>query len=906
MRPASPSVTALRIALFTTASALAPMPATGEPCPRSTAHEEGIRAARRAGLLHQALDRAEALDRACPSSSSRLALAEVLADLGLDAQAITAWHDYERLAAQELAGEFARWSTAQRPGPKGATISAARRAQTEQAITDAQSRAAQEVAALRRRPPPSRKATAAEREEALAHYREGVELRLRGEFKAALASLRRSYALSPHPLTITQIALTHGAAGSEDEARRSTARALVIAELTQQRRAEARLTSGHRGPIRAVAVSPDERLIATGGADRVVKIWEAHSGREQATLVRHNGAVNSLAFSPDRTWLASGGDDGHVHLWEVATGRLARTLPAHDDAVSAIRFDRAGRWLISAGWDGAVKRWEVTTGHEKNSRWLGGGPCRALDLHEASGLLVVAVEGQLRLLDYESWRERRAITHDDQLQIAAPYLAVAISPDGRLIAAADARGGIDLFDPEGTPVASPDGHFAAAHSLHFTTDGAALRSAGDDDAIREWTIPGGAPRRPLLGPTGIISALAPTTGALLVSAGYDGTVTLWDPAAGRPLRSFGHTTEPLAAVAFSPDGGELASASQDGTIARWSLGPNSSWSVEPDPVDHQGAIKMWSFGPKGSVLTWRGHDAGVSALAYHPRRALLASGGSDGTVHLWDLAKGGSAQAGPAHRGRVSALAFDAGHEILASGGVDGEVRLRRLGPDGGSGGPVDQPLRHDGPVASLAFFDDGRVVAAADAKGIVKAWSTGDGRAWTARLPGPFGVSAGLCLDEGCELPASGGTLLGLRPRAVTAGQGLLAVGSDEGTIKLAGRRALLLAGHVGAVNSLALHPRRPLLASASDDGTVRLWDAERGWLLAILLATAAGEWLVLDPEGRVDGSPGDRGGRALLYWQVGEVKLPGFVGWERQATPGLLGELLGPRPPRPGNPLQ
>ena len=74
----------------------------------------------------------------------------------------------------------------------------------------------------------------------------------------------------------------------------------------------------------------------------------------------------------------------------------------------------------------------------------------------------------------------------------------------------------------------------------------------------------------------------------------------------------------------------------------------------------------------------------------------------------------------------------------------------------------------------------------------------------------------------------------------------------------------------------------------------TVKLWDVETGTLLATLFGTESGDWVVTMPDGRVDGSPGEDGGESLIYWQVGDVQLPGFVGWQRYHTPGLLSEVM------------
>jgi serine/threonine protein kinase len=117
---------------------------------------------------------------------------------------------------------------------------------------------------------------------------------------------------------------------------------------------------GHENAVQAVAFSPARKLIASGGADRTIRIWHAETLAETRVYRGHRDYVVALAFAPDGSRLASGDLTGNVRIWSMMTRRLERSIQAHKGAATTLAFSGDGRWLATAGRDGSVRLWDMT------------------------------------------------------------------------------------------------------------------------------------------------------------------------------------------------------------------------------------------------------------------------------------------------------------------------------------------------------------------------------------------------------------------------------------------------------------------------------------------------------------------------------------------------------------------
>ena len=351
-------------------------------------------------------------------------------------------------------------------------------------------------------------------------------------------------------------------------------------------------------------------------------------------------------------------------------------------------------------------------------------------------------------------------------------------------------------------------------------------------------------RQPLTGHTDTVwgVAFAPD-GHLLATTSYDRTVRLWNPTTGEPVGDpLTDHTGSVWGVAFAPDGQLLATASTDGTVRLWN--PTTGTQV-------------------GDPLT--GHTSVVWGVAFAPDGQLVATTSHDGTVRLWNPTTG--TQVGDpltGHTSVVYGVAFAPDGHLLATTSHDGTVRL--WNPT--TGNPVGDPLTgHTDAVYGVAFAPDGHLLATTSSDGTVRLWN----------LSSSEPVSDQELRRRLHEVRAENGALRRQRDD-LTARVEMLTAAQDRMTELLDAlcRWPRLVTGHTDAVYGVAFAPDGHLLATTSDDRTVRLWNPTTGEPVGHPLTGHTGAVLgvAFAPDGHLLATTSDD--RTVRLWPVWSAPMP------------------------------
>jgi hypothetical protein len=195
------------------------------------------------------------------------------------------------------------------------------------------------------------------------------------------------------------------------------------------------------------AISSDGRLIAAGGRDSTIKIWEVASGRELFTLRGHKNGIWDLAFNQDGSVLASSGQDKTIRLWSTTTGKQINLLSGPNGGIWSIVFSPDGKRMASGSQDNMLLTWDI----------------------EANGIDGV-FEG------HTGWVN-----------------AVAFSPDGKKLASGSEDGFVKIWDvASNKELFSKRGHAARVSSIVFSVDGKLVISGSDDTTMKLWDVASGA------------------------------------------------------------------------------------------------------------------------------------------------------------------------------------------------------------------------------------------------------------------------------------------------------------------------------------------------------------------------------------------------------------------------------
>lgn len=491
---------------------------------------------------------------------------------------------------------------------------------------------------------------------------------------------------------------------------------------------------GHKATVDALAYAPDGKLLATAGRDRNICLWEAASGARLRVLPypAHNvPQLEALAISSDSSLLASGDSQGTIILWNIAEAKAVRQMTlkkpggiAFPTAIRALTFLPRSHLLASGSDDGTARLWNIESG--QGVRRLRGR--EALLSHGSVNSMSFAPDGQTIACGLQSGAialhrvDTGELLHPEHGHLAM-IDALAISPDGSMVATAGAESTIRLWDRATGKLLrcldsdDPNG----VRSLAWSPDGKHLAAATALRQVLIWALDTGRRLHQL---QGRFVAFAPD-GRLIISGAPGGAageqlIEMRDIASGRQMRIFARQAMAMGSISLSHDGALLAWTGWNpryGTLAdRLELQAQPAWNM----------IHICETATGKELIQFGNLTESIRSLTMSPDGKTLASVcGRDGKyvdspppARLWEVATGKERGQSAFHVSDIEAAAFSPDGSILATAGTDFNTVLVDLT----SGKAFASARGHRFPVHAVAFTPDGRslVTASMDTTALV------------------------------------------------------------------------------------------------------------------------------------------------------------------------------------------
>jgi WD40 repeat protein len=531
--------------------------------------------------------------------------------------------------------------------------------------------------------------------------------------------------------------------------------------------------------VNGVAFSPDGIELATAGDDGTIRIVNLQTGGERLKWRAHPGKAFQLLYTPDGRQIVSCGDNPIIRVFDSPTGGGLLSLDAQTTgSVESLVLADDGRTLASAGRDGRARIWDLQDGKLQQTFFPpepGLGPIALLQDRDL--LIIGDNEGLLRTVNIRTNREIAQVKHFDCLG------AIAVHPDGALIAVGDRGGKIRLRKIDSTGNFADDhfqpwqAHRGHVYSLVWSDDGSRLVSAGNDGRVVSWSLLAASHDA---GPDRIAVesansfGLIPRTRSLITTASSPHMLARWNWSQGKREELYSGETGQFGSafdsVQVSPDGKWVAfrrdsvvhyvfsmdqvfSPSSARAIQEWIVGPARVARFSPDsskiavtwytkaadgaPIDD--AVWLYDVAKQpGNVFI---PITGAKVVAYAPNGGQLAIA-PDSEIVLWDILR--KSIVWKVSQTDMSEMAFSPDGKLLAAGGGSRLVIIR----NSHDGTVQHQFASHRSAVSALAFSPDSATLATASRDGAIKLWHIPTGQE-LFELRGPGGTCPSLAFAE-------------------------------------------------------------------------------------------------------------------------------------------------------------
>ncbi|MDX1651355.1 MAG: caspase family protein [Brumimicrobium sp.] len=603
------------------------------------------------------------------------------------------------------------------------------------------------------------------------------------------------------------------------------------------------LTQGHTDQINAIDVSPNERWMASGSNNKIVKIWDIPSSREFTTLGPNDGRINSLNFTPDNKLIAALINHGSIKVWNFVTNELVVEVPADYNA-SGIEFSDDSRWMYyinENGYASRVKLQKESKGEVLTDQYA----FHLNKIPKTSKLTLLDHKGKLHILDIET-KEKSTLTLFDEFNF--PFCPSKISASGNYFYSGFNDDHVHIFDLStgkkkwSIPVSSK------IQGVHFDEDNELIYITVHGKKLQIYNL-----KTETFTTLEENEPFSPTHFTVfhnneILATVHMKEIVFYNLKDLQPIKKFQPLISKMYNMTVSPNGDYLVAANGKLNLAVWNLKQNKIertldgmfpcqfgtdgklyavnrtlqigiWNLESGEMvkqmeaggeilqaltvsfdgkylagaGYQGKIRIWDLKDQKLIKTFQAHQGGIADLNFSPDGKRLASCGYDANVRVWDWEKEKELVALTEQATMTSGVAFSPDGKYLASSAWDKTVYIR----DAKTYDSITAFTAHQNTINSIAFSSDSKYLASGSTNNSV--WEADNSvKLW--------------------EVPT--------------------------------GKLVCTFEGHLDGVNKVVFEPQTHRVYSCSNDGTLKLWNPDLCGVEATFTAAVGTDYIIFNKD--------------------------------------------------------
>ncbi len=643
---------------------------------------------------------------------------------------------------------------------------------------------------------------------------------------------------------------------------------------------------GHSASVKALAISPDGKYLATGSRDRTAKLWDLRTGMEIRTYNGHEHTVNGIEFSPDGKLLATSSADKTFCVWNIATGKQLFVSPEGKKYRTDVAFSHDGKYIIGGGYDDSASVYEISSGKLiKNisadaDQGLGYGISLAYS-PDGQWLAVGEDNKTARVYHLPDWKLTYTFKPADGWCGGCATL-VSFSADSRYLLKLSHNGKAQQYDLQsGKLVAEYGEEVDRIAGIDFNKEGTKILVAGDKKLVQYEVL---SAKELLTIPVDSLGELNEATysvdGTFIVTAFGSNQAVAFDAGTGKEYRHFSGiiNQQDKGGLEYDPDNywqsyiakyirlKNLLLLTRDdrffitgktGTAAiRWSTAtgkPDKSFRGHSKAVicfdlskdgkllltgDGSGEAILWEMESGKKIRSYKGHREPLFEVKISPDGKSIATASWDASMIVWDLATGEKTSHTDFREYSAYSLSFTPDGLYLVSGRLNKALELRE--PD--SKEVVRTFIGHTDVVSSIEFGPEKYKMLSASWDGTARIWDISTGMMLQKFKVSKSPVHAAIYTPDG--------------KRVITGG--------DDRVIRIfevgSGKLLKTFEGHQAEISCIRISQDGKMLVSYSVDGVIKCWNLEKGFEFYEHMHIGEKDWMARTREGYFNATSGAR----------------------------------------------